>query len=123
MNKFITVVIASLILVGCAGTDVNVHTLNSNAPALEPSLPTQIQTLPVHWTVLTNTQIQELAKQNNADVVYYALDAQNFQNLSLTMSEVQRFLGEEKNVVIAYRNYYDGTIDKAPKKKTPSAKK
>jgi hypothetical protein len=116
MNRFFKITAVTLLLVGCAGTDVNVHTINSNAPALEPNLPTQIQTLPVHWTVLTNTQIQALAKENNKDLVFYALDAENFQNLSITMTEVQRFLGEEKNVVISYRNYYDGTIDKTTKK-------
>jgi hypothetical protein len=108
MNKFL--ITASLLLLSaCAGVDqVDVHTVNDNPPALNVQLPSQIVTRSVQWTVLTQAQIQELAKQNNPNVVFFALDSDNFQNLSLNMAEIQRYLEQEKVVVLTYKKYYEG---------------
>lgn len=109
MNKFLTIALTTFLLVGCAGVqDIDVHTINDTPPVLAPELPAQIQTLPVHWVVLTQAQIQELAKQNNPNVVFYALDADNFQNLAINMTEVQRYLEQQKIIVLTYKKYYEG---------------
>jgi hypothetical protein len=110
MNKFLKVALFSMLLVGCAGSDVTVHTISDNPPALNLPLPAQLQMLPVKWQVITQAQIQKLAKQNNPNIVIYAVDPSNFQNLALNAAEIQRYIQDQKIIILTYKQYYEGYV-------------
>jgi len=108
MKKFLTLT-ALVLLSGCS-TPIQVDNLNSQPPLFQPAMPAQIVTVPVKWTVLTQKQIQLLAQQNNPNVVYYSLDPNNFQNLAVNLAEIQRYIQDEKIVILAYGQYYGGLM-------------
>jgi uncharacterized lipoprotein YajG len=108
MNKFFALISTLVLLAACA-SPLQVDNINNAAPVFSPVMPAQIVTAPVSWTVLTQKQIQELAKKNDPKLVLYALDPNNFENLATNMTDIQRFMQEQKLVLIAYRNYYSGS--------------
>jgi uncharacterized lipoprotein YajG len=110
MNKLLTLIATAFILAACASDPIQIDTINNPPPVFSPAAPAQIETVPVHWTVLTQKQIQELAKKNDPNVVFYALDATNFQNLALNMTEIQRYLQDQKIVILTYKKYYEGLM-------------
>jgi len=106
MNKFLMLISAAFLLSACGVTPVQVNTLTTPPPEFIPEPPTEVVTSPVTWTVLTQAQIQELAKTNNPNLVFYALDPTNFANLATNMAEIKRYLQDQKIVILAYKSYY-----------------
>jgi uncharacterized lipoprotein YajG len=108
MNKFITLIGAVLLLSACATDPIQVNTISSPPPEFNPVMPSQIVTVPVVWTVLTQNQIQQLAKTNDPHVVFYSLDPSNMENLSVNIADIQRYMQDQKLLILSYQDYYNG---------------
>ena len=110
MKKIITLIGAVFLLAACGTDPIQVNTISSPPPLFNPVMPSQIVTVPVHWTVLTQTQIREIEKKNDPNVVLYALDPTNMSNLSVNMAEIKRYLEEQRVVILTYGKYYGGLM-------------
>lgn len=110
MNKIITLIGAVLLLAACGTDPIQVNTISSPPPVFNPVMPSQIVTVPVRWVVITQSQIQEMAKKNDPNVVFYSLDPGNFQNLAVNMAEIQRYLQDQRIVILTYQKYYSGLM-------------
>lgn len=108
MNKFITLAAMTILLTACGTDPIQVDTVSNPPPAFTPSMPAQVIPDPVHWTVLTQTQIQEIAKANDPNFVMYALDPESMENLGTNMAEIQRYMQEQKVMILGYDSYYGG---------------
>ena len=110
--------LAALLLVsGCSilgsGRDipevkpVEVVTVVKKAPMYHPPLPNNIESVPVEWTVLNPELMQayldDLSEGNAPTNVWYALTTKGYENLSINMAEVKRYLRQVISIVKYYK--------------------
>ena len=86
---------------------VEVVTVVKKAPTYHPPLPNQIDSVPVEWTVLNPQLMQEylddLNEGNAPTNAWYALTTKGYENLSMNMAEVKRYLRQVISILKYYR--------------------
>ena len=117
--------VALLLVSGCSilgsGRDipevkpVEVVTVVKEAPMYHPPLPNNIESVPVEWTVLNPELMQayldDLNEGNAPTNVWYALTTKGYENLSINMAEVKRYLRQVISIVKYYKE-----LDEEPSK-------
>jgi len=85
-------------MMGCTSTTV-VPQLQSNLPVAVPTAqPMTLQ--PVDWQVLSLGELrQQLAKLPKDSTVVFVLDGKNYNNLSLNLIEIERYIKEQKTII------------------------
>ncbi len=91
---------------------VQVKTISERAPIYHPPLPYPMSLTEVDWQVMTPVTMQEylenLESGNATERAFYTLSSQEYQNLSMTMSEVTRYTRDILSIIKYYRE-----LDKA----------
>ena len=86
---------------------VEVVTIVKKAPMYHPPLPNNISVVPIEWTVLNPELMQEylddLNEGNAPTNVWYALTTKGYENLSMNMAEVKRYLRQVISILKYYR--------------------
>tara|TARA_R100001082_G_C4327434_1_gene144023 strand:+ start:428 stop:820 length:393 start_codon:yes stop_codon:yes gene_type:complete len=99
-------------LFGDRGTEpqvkpVEVVTVAKSSPIYHPPLPEPIESANVEWKILSPDIMQEeLDKMNSGEeprVAYYGLTSQGYENLSMTMGEITRYIEQILHIVGYYR--------------------
>ncbi len=104
-----------LILAACESTPTVVTRpiIHERAPFVPPTI-APAQQLPINWVVITreNSQdrFQELQTRSGSSTVF-ALTPQGYQNLSVNVAELRRFIEQQNSVIAAMRRYYEEPID------------
>jgi hypothetical protein len=105
-NKFILLVL--LILAGCATSPpITTVVVQPNAPVAVPD--TQPLTLnSVQWQVMSLDQLKKLVALLQASPqhqqTFFSLDTDNYNNLTLNLIEIQRYIEEQKAVLTMLKN-------------------
>lgn len=100
-----------LLLTACGGqsTVVTRPVLHERAPFAAPSV-TPAQQQPIEWVVVTRENSQqkfsELENRTGSSTMF-ALSPQGYQNLSLNVSELRRYIEQQNAVITAMRKYYE----------------
>jgi hypothetical protein len=97
-----------LLTSGCFGSKiVDVKADPVERTIIHPNVPDQLSMRKVEWTVFNRAKIEKLLKDYpDQEIVLFALSAKGYENLSLNMAEVIRYLKEQKNVIIYYRGAF-----------------
>jgi hypothetical protein len=124
--KQINIIILAVMLSGCslfpkAIEPIEVVTIQERPPMYHPPLPMEMQLGEVVFEVLTPdimAEYSKLVEEGNAPAKpYYALTTQQYENLSMNMAEIKRYVTNILQVVKFYRDY-----DKEENKEEPSQK-
>lgn len=93
LNKYL-IVLSLFLLSSCGPTvkPIEVSTVPIKETIAQPSNPTSINMLPIHWKVI-----------NQQDVIYYGLTVKDYEALALNMEDIKRYLQEQKNIINYYR--------------------
>jgi hypothetical protein len=87
---------------------VEVVTVAERPPIYHPPLPEPIQSSPVEWRILSPDVMQEyldgVEEGEEPRVAYYGLTSQGYENLSMTMGEITRYLEQILHIVGYYRD-------------------
>jgi hypothetical protein len=77
---------------------------------LPPTTP--YSALPIEWIVITpenfEQKLQQL-KNSNEEYVFFALSTTGYENLSVNMANLLRFIREQNAIIVAYKSYYETT--------------
>ena len=117
MNLRILLILLLATCNGCAllGSDpyvpevkpVEVVTITKPAAVYHPPLPNKVNTKPVEWTVLTPTIMSEyltdLEKGEAPTNVYYGISPTGYENLSVNMAELKRYIRQVLSIVDYYK--------------------
>ena len=117
MNLRILLILLLATCNGCAllGNDpyvpevkpVEVVTITKPAAVYHPPLPNKVNTKPVEWTVLTPTIMSEyltdLEKGEAPTNVYYGISPTGYENLSVNMAELKRYIRQVLSIVDYYK--------------------
>ena len=87
---------------------VEVVTVAERPPIYHPPLPEPMQSSPVEWRILSPDVMQEyldsVEEGEEPRVAYYGLTSQGYENLSMTMGEITRYLEQILHIVGYYRD-------------------
>ena len=90
---------------------VEVVTIAERMPMYHPPLPLDVQLVDVDWTVLTPELMEEYLQRIEAGEAprsaYYALTTKEYENLSMNMAELKRYLKDTLHIIEFYREYED----------------
>ena len=117
MNLRILLILLLATCNGCAllGNDpyvpevkpVEVVTITKPAAVYHPPLPNKVNTKPVEWTVLTpaimSEYLTDLEKGEAPTNVYYGISPTGYENLSVNMSELKRYIRQVLSIVDYYQ--------------------
>lgn len=117
MNLRILLILLLATCNGCAllGNDpyvpevkpVEVVTITKPAAVYHPPLPNKVNTKPVEWTVLTpaimSEYLTDLEKGEAPTNVYYGISPTGYENLSVNMAELKRYIRQVLSIVDYYQ--------------------
>ena len=118
MKTLLAILLSSILLSGCAGAR-KIDIISKPAPTFlqHPPPPRGVTMQPVIWKVL-NEEILKALIENGDKVQYVALTANGYNNLSLNMSELIRYMEQQKQIIIYYQNLTKGADIDTPDGKT-----
>jgi len=88
---------------------VEVVTIAEPVPMYHPPLPLELQLVDIDWQVLSPEILQEylsdLESGSAPPTAFYSLTSKEYENLSMNMAEIKRYLRDTLSIVEYYRNY------------------
>jgi len=86
---------------------VEVVTVAKTAPIYHPPLPEPIESASIEWRILSPDVMQAyltaIESEEEPRVAYYGLTSQGYENLSMTMGEITRYIEQILHIVGYYR--------------------
>jgi len=111
IKKLSAILTISLVLAGCGD---NVQKIEVSAKPIEIDIaktadPEAVKLSPIHFKVVTksnlNAFIAEIGRQQNtADPVFIAITTKDYENLSLNLADLHRYIEQQQSVIVYYRN-------------------
>lgn len=109
-------VLISLVLFasGCAllqkpEKPIEVKTIVENPPMYHPPLPYPMSLSEVDWEIITpelmEVYLQNVEKGEAPRRAYYSLSSKEYENLSMDMAEITRYLSDILSIIKYYRDY------------------
>ena len=109
LNKII-VCASAFLLVGCASTKPKVIDKPVIVERPELILPKvqPVSQAPMEWVIITASNAEEKLEmlKSKDNVTYFALTPQGYQNLSMNVAELRRYIEQQNAVIAAYQAYY-----------------
>ena len=101
-----------LLLAGCSTFKNIVETkpVIVERPKLELASPDPARQLAVEWTVITKDNFEEIVaklEKNGDKVVFFALTPQGYQNLSISVAELRRYIQQQNAIIKTMKEYYE----------------
>lgn len=117
MRILLMAILTSILLSGCNGVKL-LDIISSPAPTIiqQPPAPRAVIMRPIKWKVLNAEILKELLK-NNENVQFIALTSAGYENLSLNMAELRRYMQQQKQIIIYYQSLTNGANIDTPKGK------
>lgn len=113
MKKLLIALPLLLAACGSQPTVVSRPVIHERPPFVPPSI-TPAQQQPVEWVVITRdnseNKFRELETRSGSSTVF-ALSPQGYQNLSLNVAELRRFIEQQNSVITAMRRYYEEPVN------------
>ena len=114
MKKIAILSVIGVLCTGCSMLPssvkpVEVITIAESIPMYHPPLPLEVQLVDVDWSVLTPELMQEyllaLEEGSAPRSAYYSLTTKEYENLSMNMAELKRYLKDSLHIIEYYREY------------------
>ena len=103
----ILIIVIMLLISACGHDKINIKADPVEPVVIHPPVPDQLQLREVKWTVFNRAKLEQLlADYPNQEIVLFALSAKGYENLSLNVAEILRYLKEQKGVIIYYRETF-----------------
>jgi hypothetical protein len=108
-----------LLISGCAsfslfgGKEVKpleVKTVAVERTRLNLKEPSPLKGRELNWVIVTPENAEEVFKKlkdNNTDVVLFAITDDGYEQLALTMAEIRNYIAQQRAVLIKYKEYYE----------------
>ena len=111
--KFLMILSALLILTGCATNNIPTTTevvtetriVRQNVPVLDR--PRGVSLLDIDWSVVTEDNLEEFLidlEERTGFRVFTALTIEDYENLSLNIQELRRYILEQQGLIEFYEN-------------------
>lgn len=103
---------------GCAGIKPEKEVV-IQTEYLERKIPIQprpkgLKLLPLNFYAVTEENLQEFLERfekENGDIVFFALSVPNYENLSMNMADLKRYIEQQKQIIV----YYETSVMRSPR--------
>jgi len=120
----LAIVLVAFIMSGCTTAVKTIEVLNRPEPKtpIGIDLPEPLSLQPVEWIIITPENAEEvwakLSENPKGEVVLFALDQDGYELVAKNFAQIRTALAEHRNVIIAYKDYYEPVTeeDLPPKK-------
>lgn len=112
MKIVCNLIILSFILFGCSST-IKTKKQEIERQPLNLEMPSSLKSKDVNWVIITpenNEEVFQKLQNDNSDPVIFGLSDLSYKNLSLNLAELKRYIIEQKEIIKAYKEYYEGEI-------------
>ena len=109
----IAIVLVAFIMSGCTTAVKTIEVLNRPEPKtpINIDLPEPLSLQPVEWIIITPENAEEvwakLSENPKGEVVLFALDQDGYELVAKNFAQIRTALAEHRNVIIAYKDYYE----------------
>jgi hypothetical protein len=105
-------------LTGCASFDflgkrekpIEITTKAAEKTPLDIPNPDPLRLKPLEWVLITPANQEEVFSKLEAggnDPVVFALTADGYQTLAVTIAELRNLINTQRNIIIKYKEYYE----------------
>jgi hypothetical protein len=114
--KNLSIAFSVILLSGCSlfGREpvqpIQVETKFVERTRLELREPEPLKLSKITWFVITPENIVDVfeeLKYNNYDLVLFGLPDDGYENLSMNMAELRKYIIQQKSIIAAYKDYYE----------------
>ena len=115
MNKLLISVVLSIFLVGCSDLMkreeliITKEVLVEKLP-LELNMPDPVSWKDFKFIVVTPDNYEEVIEKLNREgksVALFSVNHPDYENLSETILDMKRYIGEQKLIILEYKRYYE----------------
>lgn len=111
MKKYV-ILLLSFFLVACATPKKPIEIEKIDSPRLPLLIndPQPLQVKSPQWIVVTPENIEKIWDQfENSDtpLVLFAITPKGYEEISLTLAEIRAFIQTQREIILAYRKYYE----------------
>lgn len=112
--KNLLIISFGILMTGCSmiptqTKPIEVVTIAERPPMYHPPLPLELQLVDIDWEVMTPELMEQYLKDieegNAPRKAYYSLSSKDYENLSMNMAEITRYLKETLGIIEFYREY------------------
>jgi hypothetical protein len=114
-NKILLAVVAMFALSACETTGTNIVAEPVKPVLIHPAPPPGMTMRKLEWRVFNRQQLEEILSTTDGEVIIVGLTPKGYENLTVNMQEIIRYIREQKEVIIYYRKTYP-TEDKTETK-------
>lgn len=109
-----------VLLTGCASIfgpsvkQIETVKVEVSKPALNLPNPEPLKLRETKWVVVTKENADKIFEELEAKgqpVALFALTADGYEALSINIADIKTFIGTQKEIIIQYRDYYEGETD------------
>ena len=108
----LSLLVVPLLTTGCSLLSKPEEVVVTNTVIQAPNIPLQPSPRPVNmidikWYTVTTDNIDEFEKNfenDNGDLVFFAISVPHYQNLSLNLAEIRRYLEQQQSIILYYEN-------------------
>jgi hypothetical protein len=109
-----------VLLTGCASIfgpsvkQIETVKVEVGKPALNLPNPEPLKLRETKWVVVTKENADKIFEELEAKgqpVALFALTADGYEALSINIADIKTFIGTQKEIIIQYRDYYEGEED------------
>lgn len=102
--KIFLIISTLLLLSACGSVKIKQQADVVQQTVIHPTPPPQLSMRTVDWTVFNRAKLEKLlADYPDQEIVLFTLSAKGYENLSLNVAEMIRYVKEQKNIIIYYR--------------------
>ena len=104
--KHLTIWSLLLLISGCS-TPVVKQTEYVQQVIEQKERPRNVQMNDVNWYVVTPENLEEFLedfKKKTGDVVFLAISVPHYENMSLNLSELRRYIEQQQSIILYYEN-------------------
>ena len=113
----LSLLVVPLLTTGCSAFRKPEEIVITNTVIQAPNIPLQTSPRPINmidikWYTVTTDNIDEFEKNfenDNSDLVFFAISVPHYENLSLNLADIKRYIQQQKAIIV----YYEDQITKS----------
>lgn len=111
----INIVLLLLIIIsfsGCAQKDVVIQREQVKKIPLNLSNPTPLKINDVNYIIITDKNVKDVfeqMKKESKEQVLFAIDYKDYEDLSLNLAYIRKYIIEQQEIIKTYKHYYEPT--------------
>ena len=114
VRLIVSVLVFGLFLNGCAAVavkELQSYKIEKKREPLDLPMPVPLELLDVEWIVVTKDNVDEVmekVKAEGGDYALFAVTDEGYKKLSTNYADIRNKLYEQNQIILSYREYYEG---------------